>query len=156
MQKTVKRSGEHLNKVLPRIDAPADFGLSDAQARERFENGYANVSMDSATKTVGQIIIGNVCTYFNLIFCILAVFIILVGSYNDLVFMPIIIINTLIGIIQELRSKKVTDKLSLVSAPKATLVREGQVISVPTDHAVRDDVAVFSAGNQIYADAVVL
>ena len=72
LSKAVRHSGERLNKVLPRIDAPADWGLSEAQARERFENGYANVAMDPATKTVGQIIIGNICTYFNLIFCQIA------------------------------------------------------------------------------------
>ncbi len=142
--------------VLPRVEAPAKEGLTAAQARERLENGYGNTQTKSATKTVGQIIISNVCTYFNLIFCILAVFIALVGSYNDLMFMPIIIINAIIGIVQELRSKRVTDRLTLVSAPKATLVRDSQIITVPTWEAVRDDIALFSPGNQIYADAVII
>ena len=95
---------EQLNRVLPRIETEADLGLTEAQARERKENGYANVTPGSASKTVGQIIVSNVCTYFNLIFLILAVLIVLVGSYNDLMFVPIIVINTLIGIVQEIRS----------------------------------------------------
>lgn len=150
------KTPERLNMVLPRIEAPANEGLTSAQALERLENGYGNTQAKSATKTVGQIIVGNVCTYFNLIFCILAVFIALVGSYNDLMFMPVIIVNAIIGIVQELRSKRVTDKLTLVSAPKATLVRDSSVITVPTWEAVRDDIALFSPGNQIYADAVVI
>ena len=156
MSRSKFHGGDGLNRVLPRIEAPTEQGLTTAQARERLENGYANTAPDSATKTVGQIIVGNICTYFNLIFCILAVLILLVGSYNDLMFFPIIIINALIGIVQELRSKKVTDKLSLVSAPKAVVVRDGSIITIPTDQTVRDDIAAFTAGNQIYADAVVL
>lgn len=149
-------SAEQLNRVLPRVEAPADYGLTAAQAKERLENGYGNGQPNSASKTLGQIIVSNVCTYFNLIFVILAVFIILVGSYNDLMFMPIVIVNTLIGIIQEYRSKRATDKLSIVSAPQATLIRDGTQVAVPTAEAVRDDIAVFSAGEQIYADAVII
>lgn len=132
------------------------MGLTAAQARERFENGYANEMPDSATKTVGQIITSNLFTYFNLIFCVLAVFVLLVGSYNDLLFIPVVFINAAIGIIQELRSKRVTDKLSLVNAPKATLIRDGKLITVSTSEAVRDDIAYFTAGNQIYADGMVV
>jgi len=156
LAKAFRISDDSLNRVLPRIEAAPEVGLTSAQARERFENGYANEMPETATKTVGQIIVSNLFTYFNLIFCVLAVFIILVGSYNDLMFLPVVFINAAIGIIQELRSKRVTDKLSLVNAPKATLVRDGQLVTLPTDEAVRDDIAYFTAGNQIYADAMVV
>ena len=156
MTKNFGKGDNGLNKVLPRIEAAPETGLSSAQAKERFENGYDNETPETATKTVGQIIVSNLFTYFNLIFCVLAVFIILVGSYNDLLFLPVVFVNAGIGIVQELRSKRVTDKLTLVNAPKATLIRDGQVISLPTNEAVRDDVAYFTAGNQIYADAIVL
>lgn len=156
MLKAKNHSSDGLNRVLPRIEAPAEQGLTAAQAKERLENGYGNALPNSATKTVGQIIAGNVCTYFNLIFFILALLILFTGSYNDLMFFPVIVINALIGIVQELRSKRVTDKLSLVSAPQAKVVRDGVLITVPTHETVRDDIAVFTAGNQIYADAVVL
>ena len=147
---------EQLNRVLPRIETEADRGLTEAQARERRENGYANVTPGSASKTVGQIIVSNVCTYFNLIFLILALLILLVGSYNDLMFVPIIVINTLIGIVQEIRSKRMTDRLNLMTAPKAVLIRDGRQVTVAVEDAVRDDVACFRPGSQIYADGLVL
>lgn len=152
----MKKGTSQLNRVLPRIETSPDTGLTDKQAEERLENGYANIQPNSASKTVGQIIAGNVFTYFNLIFVVLAIFILLVRSYNDLMFMPLVIINTCIGIVQELRSKRATDKLSIVNAPQARLIREGRELTVPTDEAVRDDIAIFSAGCQVYADAVVL
>ena len=74
-------------------------------------------------KTTKEIIISNVFTYFNLIFLVIAVLLLLVGAFRDLTFLPVIICNTLIGIIQEIRSKKVLDKLSVLNAPKATVVR---------------------------------
>ncbi|MBR6518523.1 MAG: HAD-IC family P-type ATPase, partial [Oscillospiraceae bacterium] len=156
MARVFKKSENSLNSVLPRIEAAPEVGLTSKQARERLENGYANETPETATKTVGQIIVSNLFTYFNLIFCVLAVFILLVGSYNDLMFLPVVFVNAAIGIIQELRSKKVTDKLSLVNAPKAVLVRDGKLVTMATNEAVRDDIAYFTAGNQIYADAVVL
>ena len=156
MFKKADRDGPKFDKVIPRTVPSADLGLSDAEAADRLRNGYGNTAMESATKTVWQIVKENVFTYFNLIFCVLAACILAVKSYNNLVFMPVIIINTLIGIIQELRSKRVVDKLSLVNAPKATLIREGRVVILPTDKAVRDDIAVFTAGEQVYADAVVV
>ena len=145
-----------LNKVLPRIEAPSDRGLTREQAWERLQNGYANIKPDSAEKTVGQIFKSNIFTYFNLVFAVLAVCIIAVGSYRNLMFLPIIIINTIIGIIQELRSKRALAKLSFVSAPNATVIRDRERMTVPSEHAVLDDVAFFSAGNSIYADAIVL
>ena len=156
MAKALKTGGSDLNRVLPRIEAAPEIGLTAAQARERFENGYANVMPDTASKTVGQIITSNLFTYFNLIFCVLAVFILLVGSYNDLMFLPVVFINAGIGIVQELRSKRVTDKLTLVNAPKASVIRDGQLLTLPTDETVRDDIAYFTAGNQIYADSMVV
>ncbi|MDR2571878.1 MAG: HAD-IC family P-type ATPase, partial [Oscillospiraceae bacterium] len=145
-----------LNRVLPRIEAPAEFGLSSLQARERLENGYANFKPESAEKTVGQIFRDNIFTYLNLVLTLLGLCLVAVGSYRNLTFMPVIIINTIIGIIQELRSKRALAKLSFISAPAATVIRESVKLSVPTDEAVLDDIVIFGAGNQIYADAIVL
>ena len=145
-----------LNKVLPRIEASSDRGLTHEQARERLENGYGNNRPESAEKSVGQILRNNIFTYFNLVFVILALCLVLVGSYRDLTFMPIVIINTVIGVVQELRSKRALAKLSFVSAPQAAVIRDRERISVPMEETVLDDIAVFSAGNQIYADAVVM
>ncbi|MCL2125607.1 MAG: HAD-IC family P-type ATPase [Oscillospiraceae bacterium] len=145
-----------LNKVLPRVEAPINRGLSSEQARERLENGYANVKPDSAEKTVGQIFKDNLLTYFNLVFMLLAMCIIAVGSYKDLMFMTIVLANSFIGIVQELRSRSALNKLTFMSTPQASVIRDGARVAVPFDETVLDDVAVFSAGNQIYADAIVL
>jgi cation-transporting ATPase E len=145
-----------LHKVLPRIEAGADTGLTAREAQERLDNGYGNFSPASPEKTVGQILRDNIFTYFNLIFVSLALLIVLVKSYRNLTFVPIVFINTAIGIVQELRSKRKLAKLRFLAAPHAAVIRDGEVQTVPVEQAVLDDIAVFTAGNQVYADAVVL
>ena len=103
-----------------------------------------------------EIIHENVFTYFNLVFTVLAVLLCLVGSFRNLTFMPVIIINTLIGIVQEIRAKHVLEKLNMLNAPHALVVREGQVTSVDSEDLVLDDIVIFKAGNQICADAQVV
>ena len=145
-----------LRKPVARIETTADTGLTQAQVKERMEKGWSNAPVDSPSKTTKEIIISNVFTYFNLIFLVIAVLLLLVGAFRDLTFFPVIICNTLIGIIQEIRSKKVLDKLSVLNAPKATVVREGKLQTIPAEKAVLDDVVKFQAGNQICADATVI
>lgn len=145
-----------LRKPVVRIETTADTGLTQAQVKERMKKGWSNAPVDSPSKTTKEIIISNVFTYFNLIFLVIAVLLLLVGAFRDLTFLPVIICNTLIGIIQEIRSKKVLDKLSVLNAPKATVVREGKLQTIPAEKAVLDDVVKFQAGNQICADATVI
>lgn len=145
-----------LRKPVVRIETTADTGLTQAQVKERMEKGWSNAPVDSPSKTTKEIIISNVFTYFNLIFLVIAVLLLLVGAFRDLTFLPVIICNTLIGIIQEIRSKKVLHKLSVLNAPKATVVREGKLQTIPAEKAVLDDVVKFQAGNQICADATVI
>ena len=142
--------------AITRLNPQPDIGLTPAEAQERLAAGWANSKIDTKTKTELQIITGNLFTYFNLIFAVLAVLVILVGSFRDLTFMPVVIINTVIGIVQEIRSKRTLDKLSLLSEPKAKVVRGGRELTLSTSKTVIDDVALFRAGNQIYADAVLL
>ena len=103
-----------------------------------------------------EIICSNIFTYFNLLFFIIAVMLIAVGSFRDLTFLPVIIANTAIGIFQELRSKKVLDDLTILNAPKNTVVRDGQEQVIAAEELVLDDIIILSAGNQIPADAIVL
>ena len=145
-----------LRKPVARIETTADTGLTQAQVKERMEKGWSNAPVDSPSKTTKEIIISNVFTYFNLIFLVIAVLLLLVAAFRDLTFLPVIICNTLIGIIQEIRSKKVLDKLSVLNAPKATVMREGKLQTIPAEKAVLDDVVKFQAGNQICADATVI
>ena len=151
-----KTEAVRLNKVIARVEAPIDRGLTSEQARERLLNGYGNAKPDSAEKTVGQIFKDNILTYFNLVFVVLALCVISVGSYRNLTFMPVVIINTAIGIAQELRSKKALAKLTFLAAPRATVIRDGERLSVPADETVLDDLVVFASGNHIYADGTVL
>lgn len=131
-------------------------GLSGQQVEERILRGQINTPVEAPSKTVKEIIFTNVITYFNIIFAGIAVLLILVGAFRELTFLPVIILNTLIGIIQELRSKKVLDKLSVLHAPKACVIREGQEQIIPAEELVLQDVVVFTAGNQIPADAIVI
>ena len=131
-------------------------GLTRAQAAERMAAGWSNIPVDPPAQTVKEIIHENVFTYFNLVFTVLAVLLCLVGSFRNLTFMPVIIINTLIGIVQEIRAKHVLEKLNMLNAPHALVVREGQVTSVDSEDLVLDDIVIFKAGNQICADAQVV
>ena len=151
-----KTEGVTLNKFLPRLETTAERGLTALQAKDRLENGYANENLESPAKTVGQIFKDNLLTYFNLIFVILAVCVISVGAYNNLTFMPVVFANAAIGIIQELRSKRALGKIKIVSSPAATVIRDGERRQVPSDKTVIDDIVIFSAGKQIFADAVIL
>ncbi len=131
-------------------------GLSPAEAEERAKRGLSNGDMDVKTKSVKQIFLENIFTFFNLINIGLAVAVLIAGSIRNALFMGIIISNTAIGIIQEIRSKRVIDKLSIISAPKARLLRGGKEITTPVSDVVVDDIMLLSAGKQVCADAVVV
>lgn len=130
-------------------------GLTSKEAREYMEAGLGNVQVKNQSKSIGQIIAGNIFTYFNLIFAVFAALLILVRSYINMTFLPIIVCNTLIGIVQEIRSKRVLDRLNVMNAPKTLVLRDGVVHSVDSSQLVKSDVCIFEAGNQICADAVV-
>ncbi|MDE5936738.1 MAG: cation-translocating P-type ATPase, partial [Ruminococcus sp.] len=130
-------------KTPERLNPDADKGLTSGQAKERRNAGLCNTPAEPPSKSVWEIIADNTFTYFNFIFLILAGLIIYAGTYRDLTFMPIIIANTLIGIIQEMRSKSVLDKLSMMNAPETSVIRDGKEISLPSKDVVLDDIAIF-------------
>lgn len=145
-----------IRQPIERLETAAGSGLTQAQAAQRTAAGWSNAPVDPPSKSTKEIITSNVFTYFNLIFAVIAVLLIFVGAFRDLTFLPVIICNTLIGIIQEVRSKKVLDKLNVLNAPKAVVIRDAKELTIAADEVVLDDVALFSAGNQICADATVL
>ncbi len=145
-----------VRRTIPQFFAAPETGLSASQVSERLENGCGNVAIEPPSKTTGQIVRSNLLTYFNIVFFILAGCIIAVGSWYNLTFMPVVIANILIGIIQELRAKKTLDDLSFISSPKGSVVRDGEVKTIDINDTVRDDIVIFSTGNQIFADAVVV
>ena len=130
-------------------------GLTKAQVQEHKLHGWTNAAVDPPSKTTKEIIRENTFTYFNLIFLVLGILLIAAGAFRDLTFLPVIITNTLIGIFQEIRAKKVLDKMNMLNAPHAHVVRDGSVSQVLSEELVLDDIVLFSAGNQICADAVV-
>lgn len=131
-------------------------GLSAKEVEKLTLEGKVNVSVGKQSKTIGQIVAGNVFTYFNLIFAVFAVLLAMVRSYNNMTFLPVIVSNMLIGIIQEIRAKKVLDKLTVVNAPKTSVIRDGQLHTIDSETLVKGDLCVFSAGNQLSADAILV
>lgn len=130
-------------------------GLTMQQVQEHRMHGWTNKPVDPPSKTTKEIIHENVFTYFNLIFLVLAILLCMVGSFRDLTFLPVILLNTLIGIIQEVRAKKVLDDLTMLNAPHAVVIRDGKKGQINAEDLVVDDIVVFSAGNQVCADAEV-
>lgn len=148
---------EQENRVrMERIAADPQSGLSEEQVKRRFAQGENNYKVESSTLSVSEIVRSNVCTYFNLVFAVIAVLLAIVGAWSDMLFLPIIVANTCIGIIQEVHSKKVLDKLSILNAPHAVVIRDGKRQEIPADQLVLDDIVEFSAGSQIPADAKVV
>ena len=132
------------------------YGLSTDEVAERVHAGQSNASVEAPFKSNWQIIFSNTFTYFNAVFASLAVILIAVGSFRDITFLPVIILNTLIGIVQELRAKSVLKKLTVLHAQQVEVIRNGKKQSIPTTDLVLDDVAIFNAGDQISADAIII
>ena len=139
-----------------RYTPDANIGLTAQQVRARQAEGFVNAQPPRVTKSVAQILRDNICTFFNAINAGIFVSLLLVESYTNLLFMGVVLSNLLIGIIQELRAKRAVERLSVLSAPTAIVVRDGRQEEIPTDRIVLDDVVCLSIGNQIPADAVVL
>lgn len=141
---------------LTRVKADPGIGLSAEQVKERFACHADNYKVESSTMSVSDIVKSNVFTYFNLVFAVIAVLLSIVGAWRDMLFLPIIVANTCIGIIQEIHSKKVLDKLSILNAPQSVVIRDGKKAKISADKLVLDDVVEFTAGSQIPADAKVI
>ena len=140
---------------LPVLDPDPDAGLTAAQAAERMAAGLDHRAGASPTKTAWQIVRENVFTFFNLVFLVLAACLWAVGSFANMGFLVVAVCNTVIGIVQQLRSKRAVDKLTLVTVHKVRCLRDGRLTELPPDALVRDDIVEFTAGDQICADAVV-
>ena len=141
-------AAESTRREMTRYAAEAATGLTSEQAEEYRRNGWDNRAVDPPSKSRRDIILSNVVTYFNLIFLIIAGLLIFVGSYRDLTFLPIIIANSLIGIIQELRAKKTLDELTVLHAPKARVIRDGKEKTIPAEQLVLEDIST-GASNDI-------
>ena len=131
-----------------------ETGLTREQAAEKTARGENAGDASVRSKSVGRIFADNIFTLFNLINVIIAVLVFLVGAYRNMLFMGVILCNIAIGIFQEIRSKRIIDRLSLISAPRAHLLRDGEEIELPVSDIVPGDIMLLSSGRQLCADGV--
>lgn len=139
-----------------RYEADIEKGLSSGQVQEYRDSGWVNKPVEPQSKTVQEIIRSNLFTYFNMVFAILALLLIIAGSFRNLTFLVIVLANLLIGIIQEIRAKRVLDKLTVLEEPKVRVIRDGIKNEIPAEDLVLDDIVILGSGNQICADAILV
>ena len=151
-RKSLKRHPSTLNRYEP----DPNIGLTNDIVEDRIIDEYTNVSIKKKTKSVPKIIFTNIVSFFNIMMFLIAAALIAVGAYQDLIFLIIITCNILIGIIQEIKAKNMIDSLSLMSAPTAIVIRDGNETEIPTDEVVLDDIMVLETGAQICADSIVV
>lgn len=132
-----------------------ESGLSTEEVNQRIQNGYINIQDNTITKSYKKIFCDNLFTLFNLINAILAGLIIFVGSYKNMLFLGVVISNIIIGIIQELRAKRVLDRLSLITQPYVYVIRNHKKEKIHMNDFVIDDIALMTTGSQVCADAIV-
>lgn len=132
------------------------IGLTDYEVAQRVKEGKVNKDCTVKSKSIKRIICENIFTFFNFINLFFAVLILLVGSFKNMLFMGVVICNTAIGIIQEIRSKRAVDKLSIIVAKKATVIRDGTMQDIDMQDIVIDDLILLRSGNQIPADCIVI
>lgn len=140
---------------MERLNPNIYIGLNNEQVNKRKKENLVNINNTVPTKSVKQIISSNFLTLFNLLNLSLAVTILLVKSYKNLLFMGVVICNTIISTIQELHSKRVVDKLSILSTSKSTVVRNGKDRKIDIDEIVLDDIIKYKLGNQVVVDSII-
>lgn len=131
-------------------------GLTSEQVNEQIRLGHINIQADTDTTTVRDIVKQNVLTYFNLIYLILSILVIIAGSLKSLTFLPAVIINTLIGTVQEIYAKHTLDKLSVLNQSRYQVLRDGEIKDIASDQLVLGDIIFLKSGLQIPADARVV
>ena len=138
-----------------RYNPDIKVGLNDIEVNERINNKLVNYDTDIKTKSVKEIVISNIFTLFNLLNFSIAIAIFIVGSYKNLLFMGVVFCNTIISIIQELNSKRIIDKLSVVASKKVTVIRNSKKIDININEIVLDDIVSLNLGNQIVTDSII-
>lgn len=132
-----------------------EHGLNKEQVKSRYEQGKYNKLPEPSTKSINDILKDNICTRFNLYNLLIALALAFVGAWSNMAFFLIIVLNAFIGIMQELRAKKLIEELSILSAPQVRVIRDGQFQEIETGGLVQDDIMVLESGMQICADAMV-
>ncbi|MBR4406717.1 MAG: HAD-IC family P-type ATPase [Clostridia bacterium] len=151
-----KKLHQEKSQNIVRYNPDIKTGLTDEIVLQRKKDKLTNKTRKKNSKSYFRIICENTFTYFNLIWAIIIAAYIYVNSYNNLLFVVVIFLNTFIAIIQECRAKRTVDKLSLITAPKVDVVRNGQTIKLNSQNLVLDDIVILTVGNQIPADSILV
>ena len=140
---------------MKRYNPDVNVGLTDEQVNNRVKENLVHRDVTVPTKSIKQIISGNLFTLFNFLNFTLAFAVIAVGSFKNALFIGTVITNMCISIFQEIRAKRIIDKLSLISQSKVTVIRNGKNIDINRDDIVLDDLMVLRTGNQVVVDSIV-
>ena len=138
-----------------RYNPKIEDGLNQTQVNNRIKNGYVNYDTNIKTKSIGRIIIGNSFTLFNILNLCLGLLIFSVQSYKNLLFLGVVLCNTLISIVQEIRSKIEVDKLAIISSNTASVIRDGKNKIINIREVVLDDIINYKRGNQVISDSII-
>lgn len=142
--------------IQTRFNPSTEYGLSDKQIESRLSDGLFNKESNLPTKSIAKIFADNILTLFNFINIILALAVLIVGSYKNMLFMLVILINIAIGIFQEIKAKLTVDRLSIINQTKIKAIRNGQIREIAVNDIVLDDIIELSSGNQIPTDCIVM
>ncbi len=156
MNKKKKKSINSKTNKLVRFNPNPDVGLTTTQINQRVQENLVNVSNVKTTKSIGNILMKNIFTFFNMICFVVAIALIFVGAYTDLTFLAIVILNTIIGIVQEIKAKKTMDKLSLTNSNFTKVIRDGEEEEIYKTEVVLDDILCLKPGMQIACDSIVV
>ena len=156
MVKAHKKALKNNPENIKRYESDPDKGLSNEIVERRVLDELVNITKKGSTKSKKAIVFSNIFTFFNILTFIIAGWLISVKAFTDLVFLAIVTANLVIGIYQEIRAKKTIDRLSLLSAPTATVIRESEVQEINVESVVLDDIIVLKSGDQICSDSILL
>lgn len=145
-----------MKQNIERFNPSIDTGLSNEQVNKRITENLVNYDSSVPTKSIKQIIINNFCTLFNFLNLFLGIAVFAVGSYKNMLFLGIVIINTAISTFQEIHSKRVVDKLAIMAQSKVKVIRNGKTLEIPINDLVLDDIVVFNTGSQVPTDCIIM
>lgn len=144
--------GQNVERFYPSFEK----GLTPDQVEQRKRDGLINSAKVKSSKSYTSIFIKNIFTFFNMLWLIIAIALICVGAYKDLIFILVVVANTAIAIIQEIRAKIAVEKLSIVTSPLVKTIRDGKTYDIQADQLLLDDIIILTSGNQIPADCIIL
>ncbi|MBE5741125.1 MAG: HAD family hydrolase [Clostridiales bacterium] len=152
-----KKSNKNKSSAsISRFNPKPNEGLSQKQISQRTQENLVNISNIKTSKSIGSILFKNIFTFFNMTCLVVALALISVGAFSDLLFLVIVILNTVIGIVQEIKAKKTMDKLSLTNSNFTKVIRDSEEQEIYKTEVVLDDVLVLNPGMQIACDSIVI